>query len=84
MTPSPLSDYICVTDAAAALGVSRQAVLSLCARGHMPGAVVFAGRWLVPRAAIAARKSAKKAGRLPKNQHKSRPCNRLRNSQKSG
>ena len=47
--------HVCVKDAAALLGVSRQRVALLCKRGQLPGARLTFGRWLIPRAAVEAR-----------------------------
>jgi len=58
-----IDTHVCVRDAAAILGVSRQRVVVLCQRGKLPGAQLMYGRWLIPRAAIAAQKKLKN----PKN-----------------
>ena len=51
-----LDTYVCVRDAVAILGVSRQRVVALCQQGKLPGAQLAYGRWMIPRAAIDARK----------------------------
>lgn len=61
--------YLRIKDAAARLGISRQAVHSLCERGLLPGAIRPLGEgtpWLIPPSAVAARKKKMAAGRLPK------------------
>lgn len=62
-----MPDHYTTAQAAAALGVSTEAVASLIRRGHLPATEPLGkGRgYLIPAAAIRARKRAKKADKLP-------------------
>jgi excisionase family DNA binding protein len=51
--------HVCVREAVALLGVSRQRIVALCQRGRLPGAKLMYGRWLIPRASVIARKNKK-------------------------
>ena len=62
-----LQDFLPTGLAAKELGVSNTRVRWLCEHGRFPGAVQPWGPefgWLIPRQLVAARKSAKKRGKI--------------------
>src|SRR3990167_9770176 len=60
-----LKDFLTPLQAAGKLRVGKRAVIYACERGQLPGAMLLAGRWFIPPAAVAVRLKIHGKGQIP-------------------
>ncbi|MEG0988430.1 MAG: EAL domain-containing protein [Clostridium sp.] len=65
-----MKNYISAAEAAKKWGLSSRRVCTLCAQGRIPGAMVFARSWAIPRDAEKPRDARIKSGKYMDSSHK--------------
>jgi hypothetical protein len=68
--PMELQDYVTTGKAGKMLGIGRKRAHTLASEPgslKLPGCIFFEGRWLVPIAAVEARKAVQDAEKIPEN-----------------